>query len=69
MSNKTSKRTLLIVLASSLFVSVFAIACNNEGAGKTESTTVKDTTPVTPPAAQDTVKVDTQRTRPAVKPN
>ncbi len=69
MSNKTSKRTLLIVLASSLFVSVFAIACNNEGAGKTESTTVKDTTPVAPTPAQDTTKVDTQRTRPAVKPN
>ncbi len=67
MSNKTTKRTLLVVLASFLFVSVIAVSCNNEGAGKTEST-VKDTTPVTAPV-QDTVKMDTQKTRPVVKPN
>lgn len=67
MSNKTTKRTLLFTLALFVSVSVITVSCNNEGDVKTEST-VTDTTPVSTPA-QDTVKMDTQKTRPVVKPN
>lgn len=72
MSNKFSSRRILVLLTFFFSVSFFAIACNNSGGEKTEPAKDTSTTmPVSDTSMQmhDTTKMDTQKTRPVVKPN